>query len=84
MAKLATSTQRLRHMLSHALDTASPTLRDWATRLGVSYATVRAYRLGSRGAPPAVLYRLAAAFRRQARELERCAVRLERAAERHP
>jgi len=71
-------------MLSKALDVATPTLRDWAARIGVSYGTVRAYRLGSRGAPSPTLRKLAAAFRRQARELEGYADRLEAAAGRHP
>lgn len=71
-------------MLSTALDLATPTLPDWASRIGVNYGTLRAYRLGSRGAPPDVLRTLAAAFRRHARELERTAGRLERAAERNP
>ena len=71
-------------MLSKGLDVATPTLRDWAGRIGVSYGTIRAYRLGTRGAPSDTLRKLAAAFRRQARELEGYADRLERAAEPHP
>jgi hypothetical protein len=71
-------------MLSTALATATPTLRDWASRIGGNYGTVRAYRLGTRGAPPAVLRTIAAAFRRHARELERYADHLDREAERDP
>ena len=69
-------------MVAKAIEAATPTLRDVASRIGVSYGTIRAYKIGERNAPPAVMRRLASALRHQAAQLETAADRLEARAER--
>ncbi len=65
------------NVVSEALAAATPTLRDVAARVGVSYASARAWRTGAR-IPKAKGYRrLAEALRRQADKLHRMADRVE-------
>ncbi len=59
------------------LDTATPTLRDMAEWVGATYASVRAWRLGTRHPSPQQVTRLARALRRHARRLDRLADKLE-------
>jgi transcriptional regulator with XRE-family HTH domain len=65
-----------------ALRAATPTLREIAERLGVSYGTIRGYATGARQPSPAGLQRLARVFRMHARRLETWAAKLDDAAER--
>jgi hypothetical protein len=82
VAKLATSlTGVVLDMVADALAAVTPTLRDVAGWLNVSYGTVRAYRTGARRPGPVTVRRLAAALRRQARTLGKVADRLDRQAE---
>ena len=74
-------TDRLRQMIAKALETATPTLRDVADWCGVSYHTVRSWRLCARTAPPTMRLQLARVLRRRAERLEEFADRLERSAE---
>ncbi len=68
-------------MLSKALDTATPTLRDLAARTKVSYHAVRQYRLGARAPSPRILRQLARVLRDQAARITKAAQRLERQAD---
>jgi len=67
-------------MLAVALDLVTPTLRDVAGWLNVSYATIRSYKADARNPSPATVRRFAKALRRHASHLERMADRLERRA----
>ncbi len=60
-----------------ALAAATPTLRDVAARVGVSYASARAWRTGARIPRPKGGRRLAAALRKQADKLNKMADRVE-------
>ena len=68
-------------MIAKALEVATPTLRDVAEWLDVSYHTIRSWRLEARTAPPEARRRLARALRKRATRLEELADRLERSAE---
>lgn len=68
-------------MISKALETLTPTLRDVAGWLDASYEAVRSYRMMRRGPPPDVVRKLAKVLRRQAAKLESLARRLENEAE---
>lgn len=65
-------------MLRRALQLVTPSLRDIAREIGMSYGAVRQYRLGERTPAPAVLHRLAQALRRRAAQLAALAENLER------
>lgn len=71
-------------MLAKALETATPTLRDVAQWAKLAYGTVRAYRLGSRTAPPEATRAIARALRAHAKGLLEAADRLDSEAERKP
>ena len=60
-----------------ALAGATPTLRDVAARVGVSYVTARAWRTGARIPTPKGRRRLAATLRKQADKLNRMADHVE-------
>ncbi len=60
-----------------ALAAATPTLRDVAARVGVSYASARAWRTGARTPRAKGGRRLAAALRKQADKLNKMADRVE-------
>lgn len=68
-------------MIPEALDLATPTQRDFSIWLGVSYASVRSYSSGARSPSPKTVAKLATILRRQARQLDTMANRLERAAD---
>ena len=65
------------NVLPEALAAATPTLRHIAARVGVSYASVRAWRTGARIPRPKGGRRLAAVLRRQAAKLSKLADRVE-------
>ena len=65
------------NVVSEALAAATPTLRDVAARVGVSYASARAWRTGARIPRPKGHRRLAAVLRKQADKLNRMADRVE-------
>ncbi len=67
----------LRRLIIRALDTATPSVEVIAERLGLSTSALRRYRLGNREPSPDTVRRLASELRRQARELEVMADRLE-------
>jgi len=79
---LATTTHKVRQVLTRALDAATPTLRDLARSIQLSYHAVRQYRLGARTPSADVLRKLARALRHQARQVGRYADALEREADR--
>ncbi len=60
-----------------ALAAATPTLRDVAARVGVSYASARAWRTGARIPRPKGGRRLAVVLRQQADKLNKMADRVE-------
>ena len=64
--------------MAKALAAVTPTLREVAGWLRVSYGTVRAYRTGARKPTPETVTRFAAALRRHAGRLQTLADRLER------
>ncbi len=65
------------NVLPEALAAATPTLRHIAARVGVSYASTRAWRTGARIPRPRGRRRLVAALRRQADKLNKMADRVE-------
>ena len=65
------------NVLPEALAAATPTLRHIAARVGVSYASVRAWRTGARIPRPKGGRRLATVLRRQADKLNKMADRVE-------
>lgn len=67
-------------MMARALDAVTPTLRDVAGWLGVSYGTIRAYRREARRPAPETIRRFAVTLRRHARLLGTLADRLDRQA----
>jgi len=60
-------------MLAQLLDLATPTLRDIAKEAGVSYFAIRSYRRAERTPTPAVLKRLAEAYRKRGGQLAEAA-----------
>ncbi len=64
-------------LVPDALDTATPSLRDIAKWAGISYALMRAWRLGTRTPTPYRQHKLAQALRKHARRLDKLADRLE-------
>jgi hypothetical protein len=69
-------------LISKALATLTPSLRDVAGWITVNYATLRSYKIGERNAPGDVVQRLASALRQQAARLVDLAERLESYADR--
>ncbi len=65
------------NVVSEALAVATPTLRDVAARVGVSYASARAWRAGARIPRPKGHRRLAVVLRKQADKLNKMADRVE-------
>ncbi len=65
------------NVVPDALAAATPTLRDVAARVGVSYASARAWRTGARIPRPIGHRRLAAVLRKQADKLHKMADRVE-------
>jgi transcriptional regulator with XRE-family HTH domain len=65
-------------MLRKGLKLAIPTLRDLAREVGVSYASMRAYREGARIPSPQVMRRLVTALRKRGAALGTLADDLER------
>ncbi len=65
------------NVLPEALAAATPTLRQIAARVGVSYASARAWRTGARIPRPKGGRRLAAVLRQQADKLNKMADRVE-------
>ncbi len=65
------------NVVSEALAVATPTLRDVAARVGVSYASARAWRTGARIPRPKGHRRLAAVLRKQADKLNKMADKVE-------
>ncbi len=65
------------NVIPEALAEATPTLRDVAARVGVSYASARAWRTGARIPRPKGHRRLAAVLRRQADKLNKMADKVE-------
>jgi hypothetical protein len=61
------------NVVSEALAAATPTLRDVAARVGVSYASARAWRTGARIPMPKGHRSLAAVLRKQADKLHKMA-----------
>ncbi len=61
------------NVVSEALAAATPTLRDVAARVGVSYASARAWRTGARIPKPKGHRKLAAVLRKQADQLHKLA-----------
>ena len=70
--------KKLRHLLTRALMAATPTLRDIAERVGVSYHTTRSWARGSRTPSPELRLKLARVLRKQATDLQKLAQRIER------
>lgn len=68
-------------MLVKLLAAVSPSLREIAREVGISYGAVRQYRLGQRTPSPKVLRRLVAVVRARSEKLAELAAELERAAE---
>ncbi len=64
-------------VVPEALAIATPTLRDMAARVGVSYASARAWRTGARIPRPKGHRRLAAVLRKQADKLNKMADKVE-------
>ena len=64
-------------VVPEALAIATPTLRDVAARVGVSYASARAWRTGARIPVPKGHRRLAEELRKQADKLHQMADRVE-------
>jgi transcriptional regulator with XRE-family HTH domain len=64
-------------VVPEALAAATPTLREVAARVGVSYASVRAWRTGTRMPTAKGCRRLAAALRKQADKLHKMADHVE-------
>ena len=64
-------------LITSALKTATPTLRDIAKWSGASYGLVRAWRLGTRTPTPDRQRKLGQALRRHAWRLDELADRLE-------
>ena len=71
-------------MIAKALVAATPTLRDIAERVGVSYHAVRSWRLKNRTPPARLRRHLAESLRQQAADLEKLAEQLEQSAEQEP
>ncbi len=65
------------NVVSEALAAATPTLRDVAARVGVSYASARAWRTGARIPKSKGHRRLAAVLRKQADKLNKMADKVE-------
>ncbi len=65
------------NVLPEALAAATPTLRQIAARVGVSYASTRAWRTGARIPRPRGRRRLATVLRKQADKLNKMADRVE-------
>ncbi len=65
------------NVLPEALAAATPTLRQIAARVGVSYASTRAWRTGARIPRPRGRRRLATVLRKQADRLNKMADRVE-------
>lgn len=65
------------NVVSEALAAATPTLRDVAARVGVSYASARAWRTGARIPRAKGHRRLAAVLRKQADKLNKMADKVE-------
>ncbi len=65
------------NVLPEALTVATPTLRQIAARVGVSYASARAWRTGARIPRPRGRRRLAGVLRKQADKLNKMADRVE-------
>lgn len=65
------------NVLPEALAAATPTLRQIAARVGVSYASARAWRTGARIPRPRGRRRLATVLRKQADKLNKMADRVE-------
>ena len=65
------------NVLPEALAAATPTLRQIAARVGVSYASTRAWRTGARIPRPRGRRRLAVVLRKQADKLNKMADRVE-------
>ena len=65
------------NVLPEALAAATPTLRQIATRVGVSYASTRAWRTGARIPRPRGRRRLVVVLRKQADKLNKMADRVE-------
>ena len=65
------------NVLPEALAAATPTLRQIAARVGVSYASARAWRTGARIPRPRGRRRLAGVLRKQADKLNKMADRVE-------
>ena len=61
------------NVIPEALVVATPTLRNVAVRVGVSYASARAWRTGARIPRPKGCRRLAAVLRKQADKLNKMA-----------
>lgn len=64
-------------IVPEALAAATPTLREVAARVGISYASVRAWRTGTRMPTAKGCRRLAAALRKQADKLHKMAEQVE-------
>ncbi|MFB3111131.1 MAG: hypothetical protein ACE10G_03775 [Gemmatimonadales bacterium] len=65
------------NVLPEALAAATPTLRQIAARVGVSYASTRAWRIGARIPRPRGRRRLVVVLRKQADKLNKMADRVE-------
>jgi transcriptional regulator with XRE-family HTH domain len=82
VAKLTSQDYAVRRMLVKILDTVTPSLRDLAHKVGVSYGAMRQYRLGTRTPSPKVLRALIAALRKHSGQVARLADELEAASKR--
>lgn len=64
-------------MIVQALDSATPTLRELAREVGISYGAVRMYRAGQRTPSPKVVRALLKTLRRRSAQLAKLADNLE-------
>ncbi len=82
MTKLHTPSKALRRMLVKVLDAVSPSLREIAAEVGVSYRAIRAYRLGLRTPNRRVFRSMVAVLRKQSAKIAKLADELEAASKR--
>ena len=81
VAKFATHhKERLRHVISQAIEAAFIRQPELAKAAGVSYSALRAYRAGKRIPSPEVARRIAKALRDQGGKLRKLAADIERLA----
>jgi transcriptional regulator with XRE-family HTH domain len=78
VAKFATPNNRLRLVISQAIEAAFLTQPELARAAGITYHALKQYRQGARTPPPEVASRLAKALREQGGKLKKLAGEIER------